>query len=92
MPLICMHSVCYHTRHMGVLIQIRDVRDEVHRTLKARAAREGVSLSEYLRNELERVAASPTPGELLARLQSRTAARPAETSAAALRALRDERE
>ena len=75
---------------MGTLIQIRDVRDEVHRTLKARAAREGVSLSEYLRAELERVAASPTPDELLRQLQSRRPVRPSETSAAALRAVRDE--
>lgn len=76
---------------MGTLIQIRDVRDEVHRTLKARAAREGVSLSEYLRRELDRVAASPTPDELLARLQSRQAVRPTERSADALRELRDGR-
>jgi len=75
---------------MGILIQIRDVRGEVHRTLKARAAREGVSLSEYLRAELERVAASPTPDELLRQLQSRRPVRPSETSAAALRAVRDE--
>jgi len=75
---------------MGTLIQIRDVRDEVHRTLKARAAREGVSLSEYLRAELERVAASPTPDELLTRLQSRRPVRTAESSADALRAVRDE--
>jgi plasmid stability protein len=75
---------------MGTLIQIRDVRDEVHRTLKARAAREGVSLSEYLRAELERVAASPTPAELLDQLKSRSSDRPAESSADALRAVRDE--
>jgi plasmid stability protein len=75
---------------MGTLIQIRDVRDDVHRTLKARAAREGVSLSEYLRAELERVAASPTPDELVDRLQSRRPVRPTETSAAAVRAVRDE--
>jgi len=74
---------------MGTLIQIRDVRNEVHRTLKARAAREGVSLSEYLRAELERVAASPTPDELLGRLRARKPVRPTETSAAALRAARD---
>lgn len=75
---------------MGTLIQIRDVREEVHRTLKARAAREGVSLSEYLRSELERVAASPTPDELLARLRSRKPVRPTETTARALRAIRDD--
>jgi plasmid stability protein len=86
-----MQKACKHTLRMGKLIQIRDVRDEVHRTLKARAAREGVSLSEYLRGELDRVAASPTPDELLARLQSRGPAKTAETSAEALQALRDER-
>lgn len=75
---------------MGTLIQIRDVDDEVHRILKARAAREGVSLSEYLRAELERVAGSPTPAELLARLRSRKPVRPTETSADALRADRDD--
>lgn len=75
---------------MGRLIQIRDVRDDVHRTLKARAAREGVSLSEYLRSELERVAASPTPDELLARLRSRKPVRPAETTAETLRAMRND--
>jgi plasmid stability protein len=75
---------------MGTLIQVRDVPDEVHRRLKARAASGGLSLSEYLRNELERVAASPTPEELLSRLQSRKPVQPPETSAEALRALRDE--
>lgn len=76
---------------MGTLVQIRDVPEEVHRTLKARAAQRGTSLSEYLRSELERVAASPTPEELVARLASRRPVRPAETSATALRTVRDER-
>jgi plasmid stability protein len=76
---------------MGTLIQIRDVPDGVHRTLKARAAVGGVSLSEYLRAELERVAAAPTPEELLARLRSRKPVRLTESSADALRAVRDER-
>ena len=76
---------------MGTLIQIRDVPENVHRTLKARAAQRGTSLSEYLRSELERVAASPTPDELIARLATRKPVRTRETSAAALRKLRDER-
>lgn len=76
---------------MGVLIQVRDVPEDVHRRLKARAASGGVSLSEYLRTELERVAASPTPDELLNRVRSRKAVRPRESSADALRAVRDAR-
>jgi antitoxin FitA len=75
---------------MGILIQVRDVPDDVHRRLKARAASGGVSLSEYVRTELERVAASPTPEELLDSLRARKAVRPSESSADALRAVRDE--
>ena len=53
------------------LVQVRDVPPEVHRVLKARAAMEGVSLSEYLRTELERLAARPSARELAARLAGR---------------------
>jgi plasmid stability protein len=76
---------------MGRLVQIRDVPEDVHRTLKARAAHRGTSLSEYIRSELERVAESPTPDELLVRLRSREAVKLRESSADALRALRDDR-
>ena len=44
---------------MGVLLQIRDVPDDVHRALKTRAAAAGVSLSEYVRGVLERTARRP---------------------------------
>ncbi|MDE3113894.1 MAG: hypothetical protein KGK34_13210 [Chloroflexota bacterium] len=53
---------------MGRLVQVRDVPEVVHRTLKARAAQSGVSLSEYLRVELTRLASLPTPDEVRARL------------------------
>jgi antitoxin FitA len=42
------------------LIQIRNVPDDVHRTLKARAATRGTSLSEYVLTEITRVARTPT--------------------------------
>jgi hypothetical protein len=53
--------------HVG-MIQIRGVSDEAHRCLKARAALAGMSLSEYLRIELERLASLPTLDEMLERL------------------------
>ncbi len=53
------------------MIQIRHVSDEVHRTLKARAAREGMSLSDYLKRELERIAERPTMAEVLERMRAR---------------------
>lgn len=46
------------------LIQIRDVPDDVHRILKARAAAEGTSLSSYLLRGVVREARTPTPEEL----------------------------
>jgi plasmid stability protein len=83
--------VAYGTlfQRMGVLVQIRDVPEEVHRTLKARAAAAGLSLSEYLRGVLTRTAARPTPAELAARIQARGAAPLGEPSEAAVRAIRD---
>jgi antitoxin FitA len=53
------------------LIQIRDVPDDVHRTLKARAAARGITLSDYLRLEIERVAHTPTAEELDERIRRR---------------------
>jgi plasmid stability protein len=41
---------------MSKMIQIRDVPDDVHRTLKARAAGAGMSLSDYIKRDLERSA------------------------------------
>jgi plasmid stability protein len=53
------------------LIQIRDVPEDVHRTLKARAAATGRSLSDYLLREITRVARTPTPEELDERIRAR---------------------
>ena len=75
---------------MGTLVQIRDVPEDVHRTLKSRAALQGVSLSEYLRGELQRIADRPTPAELQARLARRQPVRSAESSAQAIREPREE--
>jgi plasmid stability protein len=74
---------------MGVLVQIRDLPDSVHRTLKARAAASGTSLSEYLRSLLAREAARPTPEELAARVAARGRVERAEPSEQAVRRLRD---
>jgi plasmid stability protein len=74
---------------MGVLLQIRDVPEDVHRTLKSRAAASGQSLSEYVRGVLGRTAERPTPAELAARIQARGAAQPREPSEATVRALRE---
>jgi antitoxin FitA len=56
------------------LIQIRNVPDDVHRTLKVRAAAAGMSLSDYVLREVTRVAQTPTPAELDERIRARSPA------------------
>ena len=76
---------------MSKMIQVRDVPESVHGTLKARAAREGMSLSDFIKRELERVAERPTMAEWLdstaqvKRIPSR------QTAAQVIRELREER-
>jgi plasmid stability protein len=77
---------------MGILVQIRDVPEGVHRTLKARAAASGTSLSEYVRELLARAAARPTPDELAARIQARGRVDLPEPSESSVRRLRDQGE
>lgn len=50
---------------MPKTIQIRNVPDELHRTLKERAARSGMTLPDYLLSEIELVAKKPTMKEWL---------------------------
>jgi hypothetical protein len=52
-------------------VQIRNMPDDMHRTLKARAAAEGMSLSDYLLKELRPIAAFPPLDELVAEVRSR---------------------
>ena len=40
---------------MAKMIQIRNVTEAMHTELKARATREGMSLSDFLKRELERI-------------------------------------
>lgn len=51
-------------------IQVRNVPDSTSRALKAKAALEGRSLSDYLLAELERLAQAPSRAELLDQLAS----------------------
>jgi len=73
------------------LLQIRNVPDDVHRTLKSRAAIAGMSLSEYALAELRRAAERPTRDEILARIAARPPSRPRRSPAAAVRAERESR-
>lgn len=74
-------------------LQVRDVPDAVHRRLKVRAAQQGVTLSELLRRELERIAERPTMSEVLERIRELPPVELAPGEAAdAVRANRRERD
>lgn len=86
-----MRRACKHAACMGN-VQIRNVPDDVHRTLKARAAREGQSLSEYLLRELEAIAEKPTMEELIERMRALERLSSDVSAVEVVRAGREERE
>lgn len=74
---------------MSVMMQIRNVPDDLHRKLKARAALAGKSLSDYLLGELEKSAQRPTAEEFRVRL---AALGPGPSDLDVVEAIRAERE
>jgi hypothetical protein len=76
---------------MPKMIQLRHVPDDLHRKLKARAALVGLPLSDYLLQEVRRVAERPTIAELRNRLTHRPSITPTVSPAKAVRAERDGR-
>ena len=74
---------------MGRMLQIKDVPDDVHRVLKARAALEGLTLTEYARQMLAHVARRPSRAELVAELSRIEPVDTGESAAEALARVRD---
>ena len=74
---------------MSKMIQIRNVPESLHRKLKARAAIEGMTLSDFLLAEMRHSAERPSLRELRERLGKR---RPVSTSIPTADAVRQERE
>jgi antitoxin FitA len=72
-------------------VQIRNVPEELHRTLKVRAAQAGMSLSDYVLAELRRATDRPTREEILARVRTRRSPKLRVSPADAVRAERDSR-
>ena len=72
-------------------IQVKDVPDDVHATLRRRAATAGQSLQEYLLGRLVEEARTPTLDELLERAGGRGGGRAGfKQAASAVRADRDD--
>lgn len=85
-----MWSACPNVQRMTKMIQVRDVPDDVHRTLKTRAAAVGMSLSDYVKRDLEEAATRASLEEIDGRV---TARGPSKLSTASILAsLRDQRD
>jgi len=56
--------------HMSKMIQIRNVPDDLHRELKMRAAAAGMSMSDYIKRELDRRRRKSTIAEMVARREA----------------------
>jgi plasmid stability protein len=74
---------------MSKVIQVRNVPDELHRRLKARAALAGMSLSDYVLTEIEEAVERPTLAEFQARLRTR---KPVSARIDTARLVREERD
>jgi plasmid stability protein len=73
------------------LVQVRDVPDETVNALRAQAAEQGLTLTAYLRAQLERLARQPTNAEIVQRLarRSRAGNPTVDETVAEIRRLRD---
>jgi antitoxin FitA len=74
---------------MSKMIQLRNVPDALHRSLKSRAALAGMSLSDYLLSEIKEIAERPTLAEMRTRLHQRA---PVDLKIDTVRLLREERQ
>jgi antitoxin FitA len=61
----------FNVGHMSKMIQVRNVPDEVHRELKARAAYDGLSMSDFIKRELEWVTSKVSRAEMERRTRER---------------------
>lgn len=75
----------------ATMVQIRNVPPDVHRRLKARAAIEGLSMSDYVLREIRKALERPTRQEVLDRLRARPARQLRRSAAEVIRAERDSR-
>jgi plasmid stability protein len=76
---------------MSTMVQIRNVPDELHRELKARAAQAGMTLSDYLLEEIRNLAVRPTMREWAAEVRRLEPVKASRSPAEILREERDQR-
>lgn len=76
---------------MSKTIEIRNVPESLHRELESRAASGGMTLSDFLLQELHELVQRPTEQEMVARLLAREGITPGVSVADILREDRDHR-
>jgi plasmid stability protein len=76
---------------MSETVQIRKVPEEFHRRLKARAATEGMSMSDYILREVGKALERPTRQEVLERLRKQPTRSLGRNASEVVRAERDAR-
>lgn len=86
---IAFHMQCWHYAGMGIQITIRDVPEGVRDELATRAAAQGRSMQEFLRAELERLAARPSIENWLKEVRARKRATQTKVSPARILKARD---
>jgi plasmid stability protein len=77
---------------MPKMIQLRHVPDDLHRKLKASAAMDGLSLSDYILREVRQFADKPTMSEMKERLARLEPVNMKTSPVEILRAIRDGRD
>ena len=75
----------------STMVQIRNVPTDFHRRLKARAAMEGMSMSDYILREMGKALDRPTRAEVLDRLRARGTRKMKQSAAEVIRVERDSR-
>ena len=86
-----MCRTCLYATSTSKMIQIRGVPEQLHNTLKARAAKSGMNISDFIKKELERIAERPSMQEWLERTQQSRPIITKKTAAQVIREMRDER-
>jgi len=73
------------------MLQIRSIPTDLHRRLKARAAMEGISMSDYVLREIRKALDRPMRQEILERLRLRPVRKLRRSAAGVIRAERNSR-
>jgi len=82
----------WHAEHMSKMLQVRDVPERLHRELVRRAKARGQTLTDFVKDLLEREVARPPADEVFDRIEQRKPVHLSKTPADLIRQDREERD